>query len=812
MDIGHTTGHMGSRSEQVENGVKGRNVNGAGEPTVAQRAAGSGCSKGSLRQHLTTSHMDNVQRVSHDYKPEPQSFCEQEFHVNLDDFSKEGFRFLLGKLENIKSKRIAAISLKTGDSERLKGALDVLAKMKYLEKLTFSDMNFCGILDDRLAKFLMDIFGQNDGSKFNELVFEKCKFPECLGGAKDFGSIGLALSLKVNFEYGIRHFSVRDSYLSQVKIAALASVLDDSKLIKTVRLQRCDMDFGSRDLLSQLSEFKCEVIKDRLTLKRQKLNRNQRDGLVVRENQVVRGNQIADTSIWTELNNLVRKYAQLEMSGDIVKKIIFRDCQLDDTEIGNILDAIRQIGGAYYLSFQGCRLNDSNINDLCQLIGVHGTPVCALNLSETNLSADALMKIAEAYRRGCDKNHYLDVSGNNLSDQPEVLEAIFGSFGPLKAIEMSNCALGSKDAAQVKRVIAGNDKIEYIGMSDNNIDDTGAKILGKLVGRRSTLKKVVLNDNFISKDGLNYLRQVNETSQLSELNRIEFNRNDYQFDASLDAVEAHEIEVVCGYLERLKEYGISKKIHFETDKIKVKECLRGEEVNKFVRRFQHAFHAESFSVLIYGAGMFKVDRNENIVTEGLHLFADFVPVGAAILRLAADMGTIWLGSKIKKENDNFGRIIANPGSLFCAVNRVAKILGVVYSQHFDAAAAETVTSGSQSKKSAKGLMEKVKKIQTTTIEVINCESPMSFAEKKAEKMVAFLIGYCRLGFIKSEDFSGRENEEDLYTERFVGILLDCYSPQKICEMIGEPEFSEKFKKKLEKIKYKELDKVKPWRW
>lgn len=810
MDIGRTTGNVGSRSEQVEKGIKGRNVNGAAKPTVAQRVAVNGRGVRSLRQPLTTSVMAKAQSVSHDHKLKPRSDGMQNVHVDLDDFKDHQFSLFLDSLKESRwknSKNITAISLTTKHSGRLKRALDVLAEMKHLKKLTFRDMNFCGILDSRLLKFLIDNCEQNDGGNFNELAFENCKFPNCKGGQKDFYGIGLALSLAMSSERGIHHFSVKNSNLSPVNIAELADVLNATIApIKTVRLEKCVIDDKSRGLLSELREFKCEDIDGSLTLRRQKLNRGPLDSLVVC------GERIGDTRISTELNNLARIYAQSDKTGDLVKAIIFKDCQIDDdAEIENIADAIRKIGGAYYLSFEGCQLNDKNINALCHLISSKRTTVCALSLSEANLSADALMKIAKAYRRGCDKNHYLDISGNNLSREPKVLEAILSRLGPLKAIEMSNCALDREDAAQVRRVIKMNDKIEYIGMSDNNIDDAGAIILGRMVNETPTLKKVVLNDNFIGTIGLGYLRRVNEAGQLSELNRIEFNGNDDQFDASMDAAGVQEIKVVSGYLKRLKESGISK-IDFKTSESDVSSCLRKKEVNDFVRSFQRAFNSEVSAVQAFNTGLLASERHHTNSADMLYQLAEVVPVGGAVLGWVADAGTMWFENKIIKENEILGRMMANPLPLYKAVEQVAKILGVFYSQRFDDARAEADMLARQLKRPAQGFRAKIFKGFTKAKEAIGSGDSKSFSEDMAEKKAAVLLGYCKLGFIKSDDFLKNSNEVDVFTEKFTGILLDCYSPEEISEMIGGNNFGAEFKAKLEKIKNKKLDGLKRRLW
>lgn len=90
----------------------------------------------------------------------------------------------------------------------------------------------------------------------------------------------------------------------------------------------------------------------------------------------------------------------------------------------------------------------------------------------------------------------LDLSGQNLSaDTCSVLARAFQKDTVFTEVLLSDCMLSEEGAKVLLSGLFGNTTVKVLDLKGNNLRSTGAEVLGKLLARNKTLRRLVLEWN-----------------------------------------------------------------------------------------------------------------------------------------------------------------------------------------------------------------------------------------------------------------------------------------------------------------------------
>ncbi len=477
--------------------------------------------------------------------------------------------------------------------------------------------------------------------------------------------------------------------------------------------------------------------------------------------------------------------------------IQFDHCSIESGDaFRDVLDAVAKLGNLDALSFEGCHLSSNNVDDLCKFISEKKWLGRYLFLRKTNLDQVSLGKLAQAFTRGDRNNQYLNLSGSNLSGRAQELGLLLSTSSTLVAIDMNNCSLNDQDARQIKRIVSDNDRITYVGLNKNDIGEEGAVAIGQMIRSSTNLRKVEIKYNAINSRGLGYLESILGDEKITGRFELEYKGN----VGNISSYESrgNENSSLRGVVQYLNGIGVNLK------EKEIKEILsKDEAVNDFSRSFQRVFNQELLAVKAFNSGLLTSERQHTLCADILYQITEMFP-GTGMLSLLADVGTAMYEKKIVNDNNKFGDMIPNPAEIFEAVKQVSQILGVINRDAFEADEQEKMKGNVDVKKPEKGVRavkSKMSRAIGKAKKVVELGESRSKAENMGEAKATVLIGYCRLGFIKNNDFINTDKSNvEVYTEKFSNILLDRYSTEEVCDMIKSPDIQSKLNKKLEKIK------------
>ncbi|XP_071781085.1 leucine-rich repeat-containing protein 45 [Centroberyx gerrardi] len=90
----------------------------------------------------------------------------------------------------------------------------------------------------------------------------------------------------------------------------------------------------------------------------------------------------------------------------------------------------------------------------------------------------------------------LDLSGQSLSaDTCSVLARVFHKDAVFTEVSLSDCMLSEEGAKVLLTGLCGNTTVKVLDLKGNNLRSTGAEVLGKLLARNKTLRRLVLEWN-----------------------------------------------------------------------------------------------------------------------------------------------------------------------------------------------------------------------------------------------------------------------------------------------------------------------------
>ncbi len=595
----------------------------------------------------------------------------------------------------------------------------------------------------------------------------------------------------------------------------LADVISESKVnLETVKLESCGLVGESFDALSSISGYGIQCRDDRVVLKKvcfpeeEKNNKSTVGEKYGCGSLQFHGVSIRSNNVSSVLHGLASEKRGADNGVNPARVISFVDCSVDsDSEFNEIMEAVLRFKEVYVLSFKDCELKPKNVESLCRVIGSKDMVVKALNLSGTYMESDSLIKLGRAYKTASKESVYLNVSGCNLSGRTEALQSLLCKGGALKAIVMNGCALCDDDAKQIRRIVQKNNTIEYVCVDGNDIGDKGSEVFGKMLLDSSSLKKLSLNSNLVSEKGLRFLESVNGCYASDRSKEIQYERNISLLDSGGDDEKGvKDLKAIVEYLKDLKQSG-DVDVNFEISQYEVKKRLKSKSVIYFVRNFERIFISEVLAVQSFNTGLLAGDRHHTVWADVCYSFSEMLPVvGNSLLAVLADMGASWYEGKIIKDNERFGAAIGDQTDLYTAVRQVAGILGVLNSERFELDRIESERRAVEPEKPGRSVKEQIFRKAIKVKDAFGGGGSKDASIEMAELKAALLINYCRLGFVKDDDFADGKNEVDVYREKFSNILLDRYTPQELCEMIGATGCIDKVIRMIDQVKRSKLEK------
>lgn len=104
--------------------------------------------------------------------------------------------------------------------------------------------------------------------------------------------------------------------------------------------------------------------------------------------------------------------------------------------------------------------------------------------------------VSHLQERGSSHGSKLDLSGQSLSTETcSVLARVLQNDTVFTELSFSDCMLSEEGAKALLSGLFGNRTVKVLDLKGNNLRSTGAEVLGKLLARNNTLRRLVMEWN-----------------------------------------------------------------------------------------------------------------------------------------------------------------------------------------------------------------------------------------------------------------------------------------------------------------------------
>ena len=218
------------------------------------------------------------------------------------------------------------------------------------------------------------------------------------------------------------------------------------------------------------------------------------------------------------------------------------------------IDEIR--AGKPELSLIGVRVTSDEAREL--ITAIKAQPKFHNFTLSTNQDAGALKILLEGLK-DCPKLKTLSLGqiGQNHTELGSLVADIITSKAPLANVWISTANLGEDGATHIANAVAQK-PIEWLIMRTCHIDDAGAKSIGEMLKKTTTLRSMNISDNAIANAGGRALAQgVQANASLYELNAHNNKMNDQAALAFAEALATHPN--LCSFTIGNNPFGVEAK-------------------------------------------------------------------------------------------------------------------------------------------------------------------------------------------------------------------------------------------------------------
>lgn len=204
------------------------------------------------------------------------------------------------------------------------------------------------------------------------------------------------------------------------------------------------------------------------------------------------------------------------------------------------------------------RMESPGVGHIAKALQLYSATLIRVQMPQNSIRPDGILVLMTALA-SCTKLEHLDLQDNTFTEPGSLaLANVCANWPILRTLHVGDCLLSAKGGVHViKALTSEHTKLENLHLGFNEINESGAMLVGPMLRNKSNLTRLELNGNvFLAESpSVDIIRQALENhghpDALDELDEMESEDEEEESDEEHEQENDSQVDELAGAIEKL---------------------------------------------------------------------------------------------------------------------------------------------------------------------------------------------------------------------------------------------------------------------